>query len=68
MNQKQNQKLMLEIESRKKSLIELTQDLIRMPTVNPPCANYLEICEFLKKMALASGEALRTFKRNPTNR
>ena len=50
-----DQKLMLEIESRKKSLIELTQDLIRMPTVNPPCANYLEICEFLKKRLEASG-------------
>jgi succinyl-diaminopimelate desuccinylase len=50
-----DQKLMLEIESRKESLIELTQDLIRMPTVNPPCANYLEICEFLKKRLEASG-------------
>ena len=48
-------KLMFEIESRKESLIELTQDLIRMPTVNPPCANYLEICEFLKKRLEASG-------------
>ena len=50
-----DQKLMLEIESRKESLIELTQDLIRMPTINPPCANYLEICEFLKKRLEASG-------------
>ncbi len=50
-----DQKLMLEIESRKESLVELTQDLIRMPTVNPPCANYLEICEFLKKRLEASG-------------
>ena len=50
-----DQKLMLEIESRKESLIELTQDLIRMPTVNPPCAIYLEICEFLKKRLEASG-------------
>ena len=50
-----DQKLMLEIESRKESLIELTQDLIRMPTVNPPCANYLEICEFLKNRLEASG-------------
>ena len=50
-----DQKLMLEIESRKESLIELTQDLIRMPTVNPPCANYLEICEFPKKRLEASG-------------
>ena len=50
-----DQKLMLEIESRKESLVELTKDLIRMPTVNPPCANYLEICEFLKKRLEASG-------------
>ena len=50
-----DQKLMFEIESRKDSLIELTQDLIKMPTVNPPCANYLEICEFLKKRLEVSG-------------
>jgi len=48
-------KLMFEIESRKESLIELTQDLIKIPTVNPPCANYLEICEFLKKRLESSG-------------
>jgi succinyl-diaminopimelate desuccinylase len=50
-----DQKLMFEIESRKESLIELTQDLIKIPTVNPPCANYLEICEFLKKRLESSG-------------
>ena len=50
-----DQKLMFEIESRKDSLIELTQDLIKIPTVNPPCANYLEICEFLKKRLEVSG-------------
>ena len=50
-----DQKLMFEIESRKESLIELTQDLIKIPTVNPPCANYLEICEFLNKRLESSG-------------
>ncbi|MEL6679615.1 MAG: acetylornithine deacetylase/succinyl-diaminopimelate desuccinylase family protein [Pseudomonadota bacterium] len=28
-------------------LVALTRDLIRMPTVNPPGAGYLEICEYL---------------------
>ena len=40
-----DQTLMLEIESRKEDLIQLTQDLIKIPTINPPCGNYLEICE-----------------------
>lgn len=37
------------IEIRRESLIELTQDLIKIPTLNPPGENYLEICEYLNK-------------------
>ena len=37
------------IEIRKESLVELTQDLIKIPTLNPPGENYLEICEYLNK-------------------
>lgn len=35
------------IEARRDDLVALTQDLVRMPTLNPPGDNYLEICEFL---------------------
>ncbi|WP_323717225.1 acetylornithine deacetylase/succinyl-diaminopimelate desuccinylase family protein [Paracoccus aminovorans] len=39
--------LRLEIESRRDDLIRLTQDLIRIPTLNPPGRHYLDICEYL---------------------
>jgi succinyl-diaminopimelate desuccinylase len=35
------------IEGRRDELIALTQDLIRIPTLNPPGDAYLEICEYL---------------------
>ncbi|MBX2880306.1 MAG: acetylornithine deacetylase/succinyl-diaminopimelate desuccinylase family protein [Granulosicoccus sp.] len=35
-------------------LVDLTRDLVRMPTINPPCANYLEICEYLAARLRAS--------------
>ncbi|ABL71960.1 acetylornithine deacetylase/succinyl-diaminopimelate desuccinylase family protein [Paracoccus denitrificans] len=40
--------LALEIENRRDDLIRLTQDLIRIPTLNPPGRNYREICEYLQ--------------------
>ena len=43
------------IEGRREDLIALTQDLIRIPTLNPPGNNYLEICEFLAKRLKARG-------------
>ena len=44
-----------EIDSRRDDLIALTQDLIRIPTLNPPGTNYLEICEYLAGRLKASG-------------
>ncbi len=35
------------IGARRADLVALTQDLIRIPTLNPPGRNYLEICEYL---------------------
>ena len=35
------------IAARRDDLIALTQDLIRIPTLNPPGENYRLICEFL---------------------
>ena len=43
------------IEQRQNDLIQLTQDLIRIPTLNPPGACYREICEFLAARLSASG-------------
>ena len=44
-----------EIDSRRDDLISLTQELIRIPTLNPPGENYREICEFLSKRLQKSG-------------
>ncbi len=37
------------IAARREDLIALTRDLVRMPTLNPPGDNYLEICEYLAR-------------------
>lgn len=50
-----SERLAAGIQERRDDLIALTQDLVRMPTVNPPGENYLEICEFLKARLSASG-------------
>jgi succinyl-diaminopimelate desuccinylase len=44
-----------EIAARRDDLIALTQDLIRIPTLNPPGANYREICDYLDRRLLRSG-------------
>ncbi|MFV2038440.1 MAG: M20/M25/M40 family metallo-hydrolase, partial [Paracoccaceae bacterium] len=43
------------VEARRDDLISLCQDLIRLPTLNPPGDNYLEICEFLAARLKKSG-------------
>ena len=43
------------INARRDDLIALTRDLIRIPTLNPPGDNYLEICEYLDRRLLLSG-------------
>ncbi|MDF3606075.1 acetylornithine deacetylase/succinyl-diaminopimelate desuccinylase family protein [Paracoccus sp. DMF-8] len=43
------------IAERRGDLIRLTQDLIRIPTLNPPGRNYLQICEFLQARMAAQG-------------
>src|SRR6056297_1387184 len=44
-----------EIAARRDDLITLTQDLIRIPTLNPPGANYREICDYLDRRLLRAG-------------
>ncbi|KGJ06480.1 succinyl-diaminopimelate desuccinylase [Paracoccus halophilus] len=47
--------LRLEIENRRDDLIRLTQDLIRIPTLNPPGRHYREICDYLAARLTAGG-------------
>ena len=57
--------LMVAIEDRRDDLIQLTGDLIRIPTLNPPGENYQAICDFLAKRLKASGfdiELVRAFE------
>lgn len=49
------QRLSDEIDARREDLIQLTGDLIRIPTLNPPGENYREICEFLRKRLAGAG-------------
>ena len=43
------------IDDSRQDLIELTQELIRIPTLNPPGENYAAICDFLDQRLTASG-------------
>ena len=47
--------LMARIDGKRDDLIQLTQDLIRIPTLNPPGENYQAICDFLDKRLSAHG-------------
>jgi succinyl-diaminopimelate desuccinylase len=45
------------IAAKREDLIALTQDLIRIPTLNPPGENYREICDFLDRRLRSRGFA-----------
>ena len=47
--------LLSQIDLRREALIRLTQDLVRIPTLNPPGQNYREICDYLAARLLAQG-------------
>ena len=47
--------LTAEIAARQSDLVALTQDLIRIPTLNPPGALYREICDYLDRRLLKAG-------------
>jgi succinyl-diaminopimelate desuccinylase len=51
----QADRLRAEIEAREADLVALTQDLIRIPTLNPPGALYREICDYLDRRLLKAG-------------
>ena len=42
-------RLSARVDEKRDDLIALTQALVRIPTLNPPGENYLEICEFLAR-------------------
>lgn len=50
------------IAGRRDSLIALTQDLIRIPTLNPPGAEYHVICEYLASRLRARGFATQLIR------
>ena len=52
------------IDARRDDLIRLTQDLIRIPTLNPPGVNYREICDYIAARMEPQGwrvELIRAF-------
>jgi len=57
-------RLIREIDARRDDLIALTQDLLRIPTLNPPGENYREICDYLDRRFQGAGfetELVRAF-------
>src|SRR6056297_1766820 len=50
-------RLTQEIAVREADLVALTQDLIRIPTLNPPGVNYREICDYLDRRLTKAGFA-----------
>ena len=54
------------IAERRDSLIALTQDLIRIPTLNPPGADYHVICEYLASHLRARGFATQMIRATGT--
>ena len=55
-------RLTAEIEARRDDLVALTQELIRIPTVNPPGENYRGICEFIGGRLKRSGCAVELLR------
>ena len=47
--------ILAQVSARRQELIGLTQDLIRIPTLNPPGREYRRICDYLAERMLAQG-------------
>jgi len=54
--------ILAEIDARGDALVRLTQDLIRIPTLNPPGRNYREICDFLAARLDGAGYACQVLR------
>ena len=48
-------RLRTEIDARREDLVQLTADLLRIPTVNPPGEYYRDLCEFVGQRLARSG-------------
>jgi len=59
-------RLMAALQERRDDLIALTQDLIRIPTLNPPGENYRDICDYLDRRLQASGFATQMIRAHGT--
>ncbi len=55
-------KLRAEIRAREEDLVELTRDLIRIPTLNPPGEYYREICEYIQSRLRKHGFACQMIR------
>lgn len=55
MHQDRSDQLKQTIFSKTEELVALTQDLVRIPTVNPPGEGYIEICDFLETRLQSRG-------------
>ncbi|MES0812336.1 acetylornithine deacetylase/succinyl-diaminopimelate desuccinylase family protein [Roseibium sp. SCPC15] len=62
----QTDKMIREIDARRDDLIVLTQELLRIPTLNPPGENYREICEYLDKRLRRSGFEIELIRAHGT--
>jgi succinyl-diaminopimelate desuccinylase len=58
--------LMANLRTRESDLIALTQDLIRIPTLNPPGENYREICVYLDQRLRRMGFATEMIRAHGT--
>ncbi|MEM9632389.1 MAG: acetylornithine deacetylase/succinyl-diaminopimelate desuccinylase family protein [Pseudomonadota bacterium] len=62
----QTDKMIQEIDARRDDLIVLTQELLRIPTLNPPGENYREICEYLDERLRRSGFEIELIRAHGT--
>lgn len=62
MTRRRDDQLLAEIARRQGDLVALTQDLIRIPTLNPPGRNYREICDYLAARLEKSGFAVELIR------
>ena len=54
------------IEEKRDDLIALTQDLVRIPTLNPPGENYREICSYISERLSKRGFEMQMIRAEGT--
>ncbi|MDE0114104.1 MAG: acetylornithine deacetylase/succinyl-diaminopimelate desuccinylase family protein [Albidovulum sp.] len=56
------ERILSEIADRREELVDLTRELVAIPTLNPPGENYLAICDFLGSRLKRSGFAVELLR------